>query len=110
MDHAVARPGEGPEDGHARDLVRALLLEALASQRDGRLPEATVAGVRRETQAMCACAREAQLPIERVLVALKQEWHEMPEVRALRRPDAVAVLERVVTMCIDEYYRDRQRH
>ena len=43
---------------------------------------------------------------EHLLVALKSVWSTLPEVRAI--PDAgeqVRLLQRVVTMCIREYYR-----
>jgi hypothetical protein len=94
------------DEGETRDLVRALLLEALVAQRAGRGPDAAV---RRQTQVMCSCARGVGLPIEHVLVMLKDEWRTTPESRQLRRQDAERLLERVVTLCIDEYYADGSR-
>ena len=92
--------------GETRDLVRALLLEALVAQRSGHGPDGAL---RRRTQAMCSCARSVGLPIEQVLVMLKEEWRTTPESRQLHRQDAAQLIERVVTLCIDEYYADGTR-
>ena len=94
--------GEGT---HA--LVRDLLHEALRAQRGGQLPAESV---RERTRAMCACAHERGLPIERVLVTLKQEWRDAPETRRLKRFEAATVLERIVTLCITEFYADTSAH
>lgn len=97
---------ESPDDG-TLELVRDLLHEALRVQRDGRLADGAV---RACTRAVCACAHARGVPIERVLVALKEEWHHTPEARHLRRPDAALVLERIVTLCITEFYADTPPH
>jgi hypothetical protein len=50
-------------------------------------------------------ARERGVLPEQVLVVLKDVWSTLPEVRAM--PDLgeqVRLLQRVVTMCIKEYY------
>lgn len=50
-------------------------------------------------------ARERHVPPEQVLVVLKDVWHSMPEVRAMTDVRQQArLLERLVTMCIKEYY------
>ena len=54
---------------------------------------------------MSAEAREKTLLPEHLLIALKEVWNALPEVRAM--PDATLqtrLLQRVVTMCIQEYY------
>ena len=97
---------ETPDD-HTLELVRDLLHEALRVQRAGRLP---VEAVRGSTRAVCACARTHDVPVERVLVALKQEWRDAPGTRLLKRPEAEAILEHIVTLCITEFYSTAPPH
>jgi hypothetical protein len=48
---------------------------------------------------------KAMLP-EQLLVVLKDVWYSLPEVRSLEDSGAqIRLLQRVVTMCIKEYYR-----
>ena len=50
-------------------------------------------------------ARERDILPEQLLVRLKEAWSSLPEVRAMRDAQQQArLLERVVTMCIREYY------
>ena len=93
-------------DFGTRDLVRSLLHDALHAQRGGRLPADSV---RQQTRALCACAREHGVPIERVLVTLNHEWQGTAEARKLGRFEATTVLERLVTLCITEFYAERAR-
>ena len=52
-------------------------------------------------------ARGSSMPPEKVLIALKDIWHELPVVRGpLERDERARLLQGVVTMCINEYYRD----
>ena len=51
-------------------------------------------------------ARESRLHGEHLLVEFKRVWQEMPEVRALRDArERPRLLDRLVTLCIDAYYR-----
>ena len=50
-------------------------------------------------------ARERAIMPERLLVTLKEQWYALPDVQ--RASDAVAqsrLLQRIVTMCIREYF------
>jgi hypothetical protein len=50
-------------------------------------------------------AREKAIFPEHLLVVLKDIWHALPNVRAVSDPEEqVRMLQRVVTMCIKEYY------
>lgn len=54
---------------------------------------------------MSAEARDKELHAEQLLVLLKDTWHSLPEVRAMTdTTEQVRLLQRVVTMCIKEYY------
>ena len=87
-----------------------------------RLDEATVAAVREALRGylanggepgalqgalkqMSVEARERDLRAEQLLVVLKDVWGSLPEVRAMTDAGThVRLLQRVVTMCIKEYY------
>ena len=50
-------------------------------------------------------AREKHILPEQLLIVLKELWNSLPEVRAMTDSKQHArLLERVVTMCIKEYY------
>jgi hypothetical protein len=54
---------------------------------------------------MAAEAREKAILPEHLLIALKELWSGLPEVRNVPETDQqVRLLQRVVTMCIKEYY------
>jgi hypothetical protein len=55
---------------------------------------------------MAAEARDKQMHPEQLLVVLKDTWYSLPAVRAIDDSGAqIRMLQRVVTMCIKEYYR-----
>jgi seryl-tRNA(Sec) selenium transferase len=55
--------------------------------------------------ALAADARGKSMLPEQLLVVLKEVWNALPEVRAMTDASAqVSLLQRVVTMCIKEYY------
>jgi hypothetical protein len=87
-----------------------------------RLDDETVAAVRAALRAYLADAAQptalravllqmssearakGMLP-EQLLVTLKDVWNGLPEVRAMGDPgEQIRLLQRVVTMCIKEYY------
>ena len=54
---------------------------------------------------MAAEAREKTILPEHLLIALKDVWNALPEVRAMTdAAHQIRLLQRVVTMCIKEYY------
>jgi hypothetical protein len=54
---------------------------------------------------MSAEARERDMRPEQLLVVLKDLWGALPEVRSMTSAsEQVRLLQRVVTMCIKEYY------
>ena len=51
-------------------------------------------------------AHDKRMPPEKLLIVLKDVWYELPAVRdSTKRDEQVRLLQRVVTMCINEYYR-----
>ena len=80
------------------DAVRAALVEYL------RAP-ATPTELRTALNRMADEARTKAILPEHLLVTLKQLWSSLPEVRAVGDVDEqTRMLQRVVTMCIREYY------
>ena len=56
---------------------------------------------------MAAEAHHKTMLPEQLLVVLKDMWYSLPSVQALtEQNDQVRLLQRVVTMCIREYYAD----
>lgn len=52
-------------------------------------------------------ARDKSVLPEQLLVVVKDVWFSLPSVRGMSDPgDQVELLQRVVTMCIKEYYAD----
>ena len=88
----------------------------------GRLDDATVDGLRAALRAflgnggssttlkdaliqMSREARERGILPEQLLIVLKDTWSTLPEVRVMDNTnEQVRLLQRVVTMCIKEYY------
>jgi hypothetical protein len=55
---------------------------------------------------MAGEAREKAILPEQLLVVLKDIWGAMPEVRSMKDTgEQIRLLQRVVTMCIKEYYQ-----
>jgi len=63
-------------------------------------------GLREALDLMADEARAKRILPEQLLVVLKDIWYALPEVRTLEDSSAqIRLLQRVVTMCIKEYYR-----
>jgi hypothetical protein len=62
--------------------------------------------IREVLRSVAVEARENSILPERLLVTLKHVWNGLPEVRAIRDPmEHTLALQKVVTICIGEYYR-----
>ena len=86
-----------------REALRRLLADALE-----RLPTADGCGERvgRDARELARVARRDGVPVERLLVALKDDWRAFPGVAALPYREARVALSAIVERCIDEFYRD----
>ena len=79
------------------DTVREALREYLKSGSSSALQHALVL--------VATEARETSILPEQLLIVLKDIWNALPEVRAMTdSPQQIRLLQRVVTMCIKEYY------
>ena len=95
-DSSPASPSRLDDDTVAA--VRAALRAYLSNTTDApALQEALVA--------LSAEARQRSMLPEQLLVVLKEVWGALPEVRGMSDVgEQVRLLQRVVTMCIKEYY------
>lgn len=68
-------------------------------------PDEADAEMRRVARRVCdAMAGDGARP-ERVIVRLKRSWAVLPEAAALDRTRRGRLLEQLVSLCIDEYFR-----
>jgi hypothetical protein len=79
-----------------------VLRRAIEAQRLGRSPGDAE---RRALRAVCEEARENSILVERLVILCKDVWRSLPEARQLPRDVREATLARVITLCIDEFYR-----
>lgn len=93
-------PGPTALDAQTISSVR----EALAKYVD--LP-AQPSGLRDALNHMAVEAHDKSMLPEQLLVVLKDIWYSLPGVQTIGDPtEQVRLLQRVVTMCIREYYAD----
>ena len=106
--------GASKEDGHPSGFTRRtelrLLIES-AVMTEIHLHEshrsASASTLRAELRTVCMEAKRLNLHAEQLLLTLKDVWHSIPAARAHARPaDAQSLLDRLVTMVLDEYYRE----
>jgi hypothetical protein len=84
-----------------QDLLRRSLSHVLAEP----WPEdASGADLRAALRDACDRARNDGLRAEQLLLALKEVWRQLPERGRPLHIDSDAILARLVTACIDEYY------
>ncbi|HEX6057955.1 MAG TPA: hypothetical protein VFZ11_02970 [Gemmatimonadaceae bacterium] len=101
----------GSERGRSLfDAAHAALRSALGAELREAQPGAAVptARLRHGLRLLCDAARDRGVRAEQLVVVIKHAWSTLPE--AQWRPDSdrgLPLLERVVSMCIEEYYADR---
>jgi hypothetical protein len=97
MAHDSSTPSSRLDD-EALNAVRLALRGYLQDSRDPSALQAALLLVATE-------ARARNILPEQLLVTLKETWSSLPEVRAMKDSgEQVRLLQRVVTMCIREYY------
>ena len=97
----------GPTDGRFPSAATlALLRAALGTYLRSRQSADDEAAVCEALEELAREAQERHLHGEHVLLALKEVWHDMTEVAAIGdRRERQRLLGRLVTLCIDVYYR-----
>ncbi len=98
MAHDSSQPPSGRIDDASLDAVRLALRAYLHDSEDTSALQASLLLVSTE-------ARARNVLPEQLLVTLKELWNSLPEVRAMTDAGRqVRLLQRVVSMCIHEYY------
>lgn len=63
--------------------------------------------LRRAFRALCVDARERNLRPEQLILIFKQAWSGLPEIQVRSGNPRQELLDRIVTICIEEYYATR---
>jgi hypothetical protein len=85
-------------DDDTIDAVRAALREYLSNS-------SSSTAIQQALLRMASEARQKSMLPEHLLIVLKDVWGALPEVRAMTDTgEQIRLLQRVVTMCIKEYY------
>src|SRR5262245_38059427 len=95
--------GPTPNGGLSTDVVNRLVdaLTRYLAEPNGSAEE--LGSALRE---LARAAHDKGMPPEKLLIVLKDVWYALPLVRdSSERDEQVRLLQRVVTMCIGEYYR-----
>jgi hypothetical protein len=94
-------PSQIPSSHLEDETVAAVRLALRAYLRDGN----DLAAVQPALVLMAGEARSRSILPEQLLVVLKDVWSSLPEVRSTHESrEQISLLQRVVTMCIKEYY------
>jgi hypothetical protein len=88
-------------------LLRAGLRGVLAERQDLRADDGRL---RMHLRSACDRARSEGVRVEQLLIVLKKCWRELPEIVRMQHRDAMDMLARLATACIDEYYADGDGH
>jgi hypothetical protein len=62
------------------------------------------ASLRRALRAVCFEARMKNMRAEQLIVVFKRVWFSLPEVQGKDSPKREEILDRIVTVCVDEFY------
>lgn len=84
----------------------ASLREAL--QRNGMRAPRAGGDVHMAVRSVVAEARAAGVPVEQVIIHVKREWHSLGlNGPSVARAEGLAVTERLVAICLDEYFKEQ---
>jgi len=72
----------------------------------GTEPQDDGDGVRDAVRRLCADARRQGVRPEELVVLVKMTWRAHPQISGQPRNHASPPLEHIISMCIDEYFRD----
>lgn len=104
MQQQVEGALEHPLDSGS-DLLSERALTAVRSAFQGQLrhPSSDLA-TRRALRALCLEARTRELRAEQLIVLFKRIWHSLPESRGRDTHKKQQMLDRMITICVEEYY------
>jgi len=104
---SVSAPGSTMNPRLLSDAGIVAVRSALQAQLRGNWPDGTL---RQAIRLLCAEAHGRGLQVEQLLIALKQAWRSIPEAQRIPAGGPrEKLLDRLVTMCIEEFYSDQQQ-
>ena len=101
---------DAPPKALSPSTIRALRLW-LQSQRSGALSgrELRHSDVRRAMHLVCHEVRKRGMPVERLIILLKEQWFSLTDDGGADSPRSRDALEEIIRTCIDEYYASTAR-
>ena len=96
------RPAMTSTETDVRALIGVALNNAFVSVEHGQVRDGSF---RPSLRGACVAARHHGLQAEQFILIVKGAWAEQWQARVLSRQQAAFALERVVTVCIEEFYR-----
>ena len=105
MQHAVAMSDGFDRTREAREAPTAAAQMQDAARHYGSTGDESA--LRAATRALAADAAARGLRAEELVIAFKQLWTSIPELSPIRRHTR-PVVDELVTLCINEYYRRRE--
>lgn len=92
--------------------LKELLVRMMNEEPSGGAEESIRAGVgvRGALRELCDDARAHRVRVEQIVIAIKQGWSSLHSDHPRARADGPdALLNQVITLCIDEYYSSHER-
>ena len=101
MSNKIERPEDDERVADVRLWTRVAVARALAAATQGARPDGDV---RPSLRSACDAARRHGLEAETLILMLKDSWRLLAAPLLIDRYAANSALQRLVTMCIDEFY------
>lgn len=97
---------ESPDrTGPAREILSDRAVTALRTALQGQLRQPVQeASLRRALRAVCFEARMKQMRAEQLILVFKRVWYSLPEVQGRENSQRQELLDRIVTVCVEEFY------
>ena len=95
----------GSDDDSQPSALSERATTALRSALQGQLRQPSADhSLRRALRALCVEARTKDLRAEQLIVLFKRAWHSLPESRGPDTRKKQELLDRLITICVQEYY------
>jgi hypothetical protein len=114
MPYTYATPPAQPAVPHPPDPeilaeARRVLREALATIARGSDRAVCHAALRAPLARLCEETKRRELRAEQLIIAVKDAWATLPDARWWRRDADDELLSIIITVCIEQFFLDRQR-
>lgn len=101
----VQHTSTGTRDDLQSSVLSERAMTALRSALQGQLRQPSADhSLRRALRALCIEARTRELRAEQLILLFKGVWHTLPESRGKDTRKKQEMLDRLITICVEEYY------